>query len=397
MAFRAILLAALPAAALANDGFMLNLLTNPAAQCLDGTQGGFYLRAGSPDTWLLEMEGGGWCTSLADCASRARTAIGSSKGWPAQGCPGMDGGSNGMLSNDCGSNPHFCNATGVHLNYCDGASFSSAGVPPTPAPDGTLLHFAGAHIFNATVARLLELGLGQAKEIILKGCSAGGLAVYLHCDLFADMMRQAGSSARVVCMPDAGFFREGVDTYGGQPHYTPEQQWVYSAQGVVQMDAGCVAAHAATNDTWRCFFAEENLPFITTPLFVTQDLVDSWQMSNVLVLPCSPGAAPSAPSACNATHLAAMEAFRQDMLAKFAPLLASPTNGGFLSSCYQHCHQNIEQVYTQEEVANQTVQDTFWQWWSGAQGPLHSVVVDGPFRSNAHCYGSPYCAKAKKE
>ena len=333
----------LPVVALGGDGFNLELLEDPQAVCLDGTQGGYYLREGSPDIWLIEMEGGGWCTNLQDCASRAKTDIGSNKKWPPSGCPGMDGGSNGMLSNDCAVNPHFCNATAVHANYCDGASFSSAS-PDTPVVNGVTLHFAGAHIFNATIARLLALGMGAAQESILKGCSAGGLAVYLHCDLFADMMREAGSAARVTCMPDAGYFRYGVNTTAGQPLYTPQEEWVYYAQGVVQMDKGCVAAHAATNDTWQCFFAENNLPYITTPLFVTQDLVDSWQMANVLALGCNPNAAAGAPSACSAAQLADMQAFRQDMLDKFAPLVANPANGGFLSACYQHCHQNIGPV-----------------------------------------------------
>ena len=105
--------------AAADDGFnlvMLDSATFPKAKCLDGSQGGFYLRNGSPSTWLIELEGGGWCTSLEDCASRAKGAIGSSQHWPPSGCPGMDGGSNGMLSNDASKNPHFYNATAVHMN-----------------------------------------------------------------------------------------------------------------------------------------------------------------------------------------------------------------------------------------------------------------------------------------
>ena len=60
----------------------------------------------------------------------------------------MDGGSNGMLSNDCAVSP-FCNATAIHANYCDGASFASS--RGYDAASG--LHFAGANILNATVAR----------------------------------------------------------------------------------------------------------------------------------------------------------------------------------------------------------------------------------------------------
>lgn len=245
----------------------------------------------------------------------------------------MDGGSNGMLSSDPTINPHFYSAQKAHLNYCDGASFaSSTTYSPTVGP--TTLHFRGADIFNATVASLLAMGMNKAKEVILKGCSAGGLAVYLHCDLFADMLKEAGVDARVVCMPDAGFFRMDIPDVNGAPRYTPEQQWVYSTQGVVQMDKGCVAAHAASNDTWRCFFAEANLPFITTPLFANNDLIDSWQMSNILGLPCNPNAK-SGPSMCNSTWVGVMNDFADSMMKAYAPLLASTTNGGFLSTCYQ--------------------------------------------------------------
>jgi len=339
----------------------------------------------------------------------------------------MDGGSNGMLSSDPSVNPHFYNATKVHANYCDGASFASS-TDYSPTVGSMQLHFRGADIFNATVASLLALGMNQAKEVILKGCSAGGLAVYLHCDIFADMLKEAGVEARVICMPDAGFFRMDVPDVSGAPRYTPEQQWVYSTQGVVQMDKGCVAAHAATNDTWRCFFAEANLPFITTPLFITQDTTDSWQMSNILGLPCNPNAKSGA-SVCNSTWVGVMNDFRDSMVKAYAPLLSSNTNGGFLSTCYQvrkwvlrahcvfcagglvtfapfffftpfypfypsplfsqHCHQNIADVWGRELISNVTLHDAFWSWWSGAD-TLPKLLVDGAVGTNKYCFGTPY-------
>ena len=203
---RAFLLSLAAAAVHGDDGFVLSLLQDPLAVCLDGSPGGFYLRPGlgpGASTWLIEMEGGGWCTSVNDCIGRSKGPIGSSSSWPPRGCPSMDGGSNGMLSSDCAQNPHFCNATGVHMNYCDGASFSSA-AGATPVGGGVTLHFSGAFIFNATIAALLKAGLSSATSVILKGCSAGGLGVYLHCDLFSEMLAAAGVAAKVVCMPDAG-------------------------------------------------------------------------------------------------------------------------------------------------------------------------------------------------
>ena len=50
----------------------------------------------------------------------------------------------------------------------------------------------------------LWIGLLQA---ILTGCSAGGLATFIHCDDFRNLLPK---SAGVKCMPDAGFF---MDSY----------------------------------------------------------------------------------------------------------------------------------------------------------------------------------------
>ena len=47
------------AVAARDDGFKLVMLdgaTETTAMCLDGSRGGFYLRPGSSELWVLEME-----------------------------------------------------------------------------------------------------------------------------------------------------------------------------------------------------------------------------------------------------------------------------------------------------------------------------------------------------
>ena len=44
-------------------------------------------------------------------------------------------------------------------------------------------------------------GLSKADEVILTGCSAGGLATYLHADYVASVIPQ---SAKYHAIPDAG-------------------------------------------------------------------------------------------------------------------------------------------------------------------------------------------------
>src|SRR5262249_9627891 len=98
--------------------------------------------------------------------------------------------------------------------------------------------------------------------------------------------------------------------------------------------------------------AQYTLPYISTPFFMTQDLDDSWQMANIFQLPCSPWESGS----CNATELANMVTYRSDVLTALAPLLNSPTNGGFLSTCVQHCHQNIQPCWLDSIIQGQNLQ-----------------------------------------
>jgi hypothetical protein len=372
--------------AVADDGFVLKLLANQSAVCLDGSPGGYYLRAGSADSWLIEMEGGGWCYTAELCLQRAATAIGSSKNWPSTGCPSMDGGSKGMLSNNC-SVSQYCGWTAAHVNYCDGGSFAGHVDQPVSV-DGTKLYFRGRDILDATIDALLESGLSRAKEVIFKGCSAGGLAVLLHLDYFASRVKQSNPAIRVVGMPDAGFFLDHATAGGGPSVYTPEIQSAVALHQPLQQGSvndACLAAHTPTGDAWKCFMAEATLPHIATPFFMTQDLFDTWQLANILLLPCQPWVAGS----CNATALGWMDSYRGDMLVALAPLLSSTTNGGYLSGCIQHCHQNSDGCWLRSQVANQSLADSFASWYAGG-GLKRLVVDDGPYGSDKACFCTPY-------
>ena len=76
----------------------------------------------------------------------------------------------------------------VWLGYCDGNSFSGMTSAPYNA-NGTLLYFNGRAIIDAALDYISTTvlpgapGLFTAAErVLLTGCSAGGLATYLHAD-----------------------------------------------------------------------------------------------------------------------------------------------------------------------------------------------------------------------
>jgi hypothetical protein len=61
---------------------------------------------------------------------------------------------------------------------------------------------------DAAINTILAAGLKSASNIILKGCSAGGLATYIHADYVATLVP---ASAAYVAMPGAGFFLVSQD------------------------------------------------------------------------------------------------------------------------------------------------------------------------------------------
>lgn len=163
-------------------------------------------------------EGGGWCNSDSNCLSRSKTALGSSKGYAAAISQ-----ESGYFSDDPTINPMMWNWTKVYLPYCECCSGHSiylhafffvaiillyAHTPPslmhTPRPLPTTLHlpgdggsqtgdltapvsvgsetiyYRGKRILNAMIPALKTRGLASATDLVISGCSAGGLSTFLH-------------------------------------------------------------------------------------------------------------------------------------------------------------------------------------------------------------------------
>jgi uncharacterized protein YuzB (UPF0349 family) len=360
------------------DDYELHLLSNTSeALCLDGSPGGFYLR--TPPTpsssWVIHFEGGGWCTSLQDCAGRAQGDLGSSKGWPTHTLPGNDGGAHGFLSTDPAINPRFSEWNMVRFEYCDGASFAGYQEHPVLVND-SLLYFRGASILQESINALKNLGLDKASEIIITGCSAGGLSVYLHLDWIRS---QFPKSVRIVGVPDSGFFMDLPD-WSGKPSYTPLYQTVFKMQNATFVNDECLRSNGKL--PWKCFFAQYTLPHIKTPLFLINPLVDSWQMGNIIRLPCL---GQDNLTNCSSEELAAVTNFEDEMIKFVKPVKLQPSNGLFLYSCVTHCGACTDQRWTGAFVQGVAMQKAVASWYDGAPGS-RETLIDSPWPSNLCTY-----------
>ncbi|CAI5490103.1 unnamed protein product [Closterium sp. Naga37s-1] len=285
-------------------------------KCLDGSPPAYFLRDGygsGVNNWLVYLQGGAWCTSKTECAQRATTPLGSSKFWPEPSSASfvrvmrnLNSQFTGLLSSSEVQNPDYYNWNTVMVVYCDGGGYAgTAGAVKVNA--STTIHLDGHRILKSIVADLAKRGMATAKRVLLTGCSAGAQAVSTSCDDVA----AAVPAANTKCLMDAGFFLDGWDENGTPAFRTIAQKLVDVHQA--QYDADCVkASHSSflfrlfplqhptftqpilltfslslslpasqpfssanrKVTQWRCFFPQNNLEFVSTPVFIINSIND---------------------------------------------------------------------------------------------------------------------------
>jgi len=298
------------------DVWNLRLLTDALANgaaCLDGSAPAYYFRPGFGNgmtKWFIHHQGGGWCTSLNYCLRRSKTALGSSKSYAATWKN-----DDGYFSVNATINPLMYNWNMVYLQYCDGASFAGQNDTVTDV-GGTPLHFKGFVNLKSYLKDLnANHALQKGTDFVIGGCSAGGLATYLHLDWWKASLP---AMSFVRGLPDSGYFLDYDST--NSPKYGTDMRWVFNQQNCTSgVNERCIAANA--DKISDCFFAEHTAPHLTTPLFPLQSRFDSWQVDNIL-------------GSRDATQINTYGAVFGE---RFAALEKDADNGYFLDSCYHHC------------------------------------------------------------
>ncbi|MQM02327.1 hypothetical protein Taro_035092 [Colocasia esculenta] len=298
----------------------LTLIQSAAAKgavCLDGTLPGYHLHRGygsGANSWLIQLEGGGWCNNVRTCVFRKTTRRGSSSYMEKL----LQ--FTGILSNKPEENPEFYNWNRVKVRYCDGASFSGEGYDQIHG-----LYFRGQRIWLAAMEELMSEGMRNAKQALLSGCSAGGLSSILHCDEFRSLFP---ASTKVKCLADAGLFLDVADIAG--------------AHALRSMFEGVV--------TLQCFFPQNLISHIQTPIFLLNSVYDLWQVMESIA---PPTADPSGSwnscrrshATCSTAQIQVLQGFRNQMLNAVKSFAVSRQNGLFLNSCFAHCQSENQTTW----------------------------------------------------
>ncbi|CAH8311350.1 unnamed protein product [Eruca vesicaria subsp. sativa] len=304
------------------------------AVCLDGSVPGYHLYRGygsGANNWIIQLQGGAWCDSVKNCQYRKSSSYGSSTLMEKMLS------FTGILSNKAAENPDFYNWNKVKVRYCDGASFSG-----DSENKAAQLQFRGKRIFLAVMEDLMANGMRQAKQALLSGCSAGGLSSILRCDDFKSLFPL---STKVKCMSDGGFFLDTVDISGGR---TLRRMYsgVVNTQGLQNTLPRTCTNHF---DPTSCFFPQNIINQVMTPLYILNSGFDAWQIGNSIAPPSADPTGSwhncSFMFRCNAAQKKVLEGFRISMLNALKTFLTSRKNGVLITSGWAHCQAERQDAW----------------------------------------------------
>uniref|UniRef100_A0A1X7SGA5 Pectin acetylesterase n=1 Tax=Amphimedon queenslandica TaxID=400682 RepID=A0A1X7SGA5_AMPQE len=126
---------------------------------------------------------------------------------------------------------------------------------------GTNIYFRGFKILQLILQSVMDKGMSNAKEVILTGCSAGGLATYIHTNYVKSLLSPTVTFRAIA---DAGYFIDAPDVNGEwyiRTFYSDVFNMQNCSDGVNQ---DCIAAYKGTNETWKCFMAQILIHTMTT-------------------------------------------------------------------------------------------------------------------------------------
>lgn len=355
---------------------LIQSAASKGAVCLDGTLPGYHLHRGygsGANSWIVNLEGGGWCNDVRTCVYRKKTRRGSSTFMEKQ-IPFT-----GILSNHAEENPDFFNWNRVKIRYCDGASF--AGDSEHKAAQ---LQFRGQRIWLAAIDDLMSKGMRFAKQALLSGCSAGGLATIIHCDEFRGFFPQ---TTKVKCLSDAGLFLDAIDVSRGRA-LRKFFSGVVGLQGVQKNLPRICTNHL---DPTSCFFPQNLIAGVRTPLFILNTAYDSWQIQSSL--------APSSAdphgfwhdcrlnhAKCTTSQIQYLQGFRNQMLNAIKGFSRARQNGLFINSCFAHCQSERPDTWFADNspvIGNKAIALAVGDWYFD-----RAVVkaIDCPYPCDNTCH-----------
>ena len=327
----AVTLILFPTVSLADNDFRWNIISDRSALCNDYTPAGYFVANGrTPEHWVIFLESGGGCYSPDTCNARyfnenVRTRFKDSSVGPLikddayvskanisiinektplnafvsplvtsiatfQGTSYFRNGitvkGQGILDDDCTTNPVFCNHTRVIIPYCssdlwlaNSPSLSCniskdlydqcyANVSSCAAIGETFFKecfrnsslsfvFRGQAIYRGAIEQLLNESIADISSVTLVGSSAGGVGVINHANWTLQFLRDWTDDANLSVIADSSWFVNFQDNvykvFDGLAGSGPAQNGLFNI--IAATDTSSVTCNDTSRGTPCCFSA----------------------------------------------------------------------------------------------------------------------------------------------
>lgn len=279
---------------------------DPLALCTDGSHAVYYYKAADAlqenasstsasaqdmRTWLVYLEGGGWCTSEESCNSRCDPK---SPDWKKNKalCTSNDladgAGFQGIFTP--ATNKYLKNAHKVYVNYCtsdahmgDGEAFHYHSEPEKQ------FQFRGQRVVKAVLKDLVEsqkLGSGLAgrDRVIFGGYSAGARGAMVHLDYVQEELQAAGAAnVDVIGFLDSPAYLQMNSSFPKFELFPEQTKNVSQFANVTHFGTECESKYSG--EEWKCLYGQYRLPTIQTPFMFIASQYDSYFLGNHLEIP----------------------------------------------------------------------------------------------------------------
>lgn len=266
-----------------------------------------------------------------------------------------------------------------------------------PVPGGGSVLVRGRDILSSVLDDAKnEVGLASARTVLIGGCSAGGLAAFLHADAIHAALPLA---ATVKVVADAGFFVDASTVTGVLRH----RELVLYEASMFNVSAGTANARCAAefpDELWRCLLAQYVLPHVSTPTFVMQSQYDTYQLQNYFAPTWLSNVSSHwsvcirSPSQCD---MGERRALRVEWLPQMVGALRSSgalsqpdghpaARGAFAHSCFLHCGLGPEE-FPKLTAGGVTLRRAISDWFHEVGSPAGGGFIhqEGPWPGNPFC------------
>lgn len=228
--------------------------SHPSSQCSDGSPTGMYINQSSSGSasWIIFLEGGGWCYDEVTCKGRPSSLI-SSKGWPSVATY------QGLLAP---TSPELVDANAVFLRYCTNDAW--VGSVESPFSDWKFSMLGRVYIDAVLQELVHSYGLGSTAgtKVMFSGCSAGARGAMFN-SFFASQRLKTLISPPSNLLAFGSFFDSAwwmdVDPLSSNAvPFRTQVQDVYAltnAGAPGYLNPACMAAFPGA-DGWKCMMGE---------------------------------------------------------------------------------------------------------------------------------------------